>query len=286
MLRKPVDTAGAAGLQVKAHRPAVTLWGRLAAGFEGGLLARLWGIALILWLASLIATPISIWVYGPGVFPPVASLGVVVHALTTLAALACGWDLRRIITAALIVGSGAWAVEALGTATGFPFGLYEYTPALQPQLLAVPLLIPLAWLMMLIPAWAVAEALLIGLRERLGSWYRLSYAAVSAVAMTAWDLYLDPQMVSKGLWVWENPGGFFGIPWVNYLGWLLTAFLLTMVVRPEGLPRPRLLIIYALTWLFQAVGLGVFWGQPGPALAGFVAMGALTFAAFNRELRR
>ena len=42
-----------------------------------------------------------------------------------------------------------WTAEAIGSKTGFPFGAYHYTDRLQPQLLGVPLLIPLAWLMML-----------------------------------------------------------------------------------------------------------------------------------------
>src|SRR5689334_14519765 len=40
---------------------------------------------------------------------------------------------------------GGFAVEALGVATGFPFGTYVYSGQLGPKLLGVPLIIPLAW---------------------------------------------------------------------------------------------------------------------------------------------
>jgi hypothetical protein len=33
------------------------------------------------------------------------------------------------------------------------------------------------------------------------------------------------------------------------------------------------MIIYTLTWAFQAIGLGIFWAQPGPAVVGFLCMG-------------
>jgi lycopene beta-cyclase len=185
------------------------------------------------------------------------------------------WVLRASCTILVL----AWGVEWLGSNTGFPFGRYHYTPLLQPQFLGVPLLIPLAWLMMLPPAWGVAE-LILGKRGGM-----LGLAGLSGLAFTAWDLYLDPQMAARGLWVWEIPGSYFGIPWLNFLGWWLSASLITILIRPRSLPRHPLLVIYALTWAFQAIGMGVFWGQPGPALAGFAGMGVFAIAATASSAR-
>jgi hypothetical protein len=44
------------------------------------------------------------------------------------------------------------------------------------------------------------------------------------------------------------------------------------------------MLIYTLTWVFQAIGLGLFWGQPGPALLGFLSMGILVIWAWRKEL--
>jgi len=250
---------------------------------QGSLLTA-WLISLLVWIALLIATPISMWLTEADIFPLMATLGVLAQAATTLLALAGGWPTARTIAVLAVVSAGAWAVEALGSATGFPFGAYSYTAALQPQLAGVPLLIPLAWFMMLVPAWAVAEAILAGRREWLGSWYPLVHAVLAGAAFTAWDLYLDPQMVARGLWIWDQPGGYFGIPWVNFLGWWLAAVLLTLLIRPRHVPHPRLLVIYTLTWAFQAVGLGLFWGLPGPALTGFMVMGAFAIWSWRKGL--
>jgi len=247
-------------------------------------MTAMWVASLALWVAVLIATPISQWLFGVEAFPLMATLGVLAQAAATLLALVNGWPTSRILRALGVVFGGAWAVEALGSATAFPFGAYRYTDALQPQLADVPLLIPLAWFMMLIPAWAVAETILAGQQKRLGRWYAPLHAILAGAAFTAWDLYLDPQMVTRELWVWEQPGGYFGIPWMNFLGWWLAATLLTLLMRPTGLPRVRLMVIYALTWAFQAVGLGVFWGQPGPALAGFTSMGIFVMWAWRKEI--
>jgi putative membrane protein len=139
--------------------------------------------------------------------------------------------------------------------------------------------------MMLAPAWAVSDAILGRRRDRQSIGHTSLHAALAGLAFTAWDLYLDPQMVARGLWAWEVPGGYFGIPWVNFLGWWLSATLLTLISRPLQLPRRPLLVIYSLTWAFQAIGLGLFWGQPGPALAGLMGMGAFVVWAWYQEAK-
>jgi uncharacterized membrane protein len=245
------------------------------------------------WLLVLIVTPIGLWTHGDDAFPLLATLGVVAHAFATLTAVAGSWSVVRLVASGTLIAAGAWIVEALGVATGLPFGDYHYTAVLQPQLGGVPVIIPLAWFMMLLPAWAMADAVLNrgdskDHPRRLG---RLTHAGVTALAFTAWDLYLDPQMVARNLWVWEKPGIYFGIPLSNFGGWWLAATLLVLVVGLVSPPpvapavRLRLMIVYTLTWAFQAVGLGLFWGQPGPALVGFVGMGVFVVAGWLRELR-
>ncbi len=46
--------------------------------------------------------------------------------------------------------------------------------------------------------------------------------ALGSAALTAWDLFLDPQMVGEGYWTWARRGVYRGIPLTNYLGWFVT----------------------------------------------------------------
>lgn len=257
----------------------------LAAWRNSGWLERIWTLGLAQWLVVLIATPISMWFAGDEVFTALATLGVMAQALVVLLGLASGWTAGRVAWTAAATAVFTWAAEAVGSHTGLPFGEYRYTELLQPQIGGVPLLIPLAWFMMLPPAWAVTEMILRPQRSRLGSAYWLVFPALAGVVFTAWDLYLDPQMVGRGLWVWLQPGGYFGIPWLNYFGWWLTASVLTALLRPSQLPR-QLVWVYILTWIFQAIGLGVFWGQPGPAVVGFLGMGVFVAGAWLAWLKR
>ncbi len=226
-----------------------------------------WVGAVAGWLAVMIATPLAADRFGPAVFPSMAALGVLAHTTASLLGVSLVKSGRWILSHAAAIAGLTFLIELIGITTGLPFGAYHYTSALQPQLLGVPLLIPCAWFMMLVPAWGVTEQI-IGLRQR-----PLVFAAVAGLVFTAWDLYLDPLMVGQGLWVWEIPGGYFGIPWINFFGWWLSSSLVTLLLRPRGLPRHALLIIYSLAWGFNAVGLGIYWQQPGPALAGLAGMG-------------
>lgn len=243
--------------------------------------------ALILvaaWVASMIALPIARWSWGDTVIPAFSTLSVVLQCAAVLCLLWQGWGGRRTVMTFSVIAILTWAAEWLGSTTGFPFGSYHYTDLLQPQLSGVPLLIPLAWLMMLGPSWAVADAVI---ADRLqGIKRHLALALLAGAAMTAWDLYLDPQMVGWNFWAWDTSGAYFGIPLGNFAGWFAVAALVTLIVRPRAVPLRPLIFIYGLVWIFQAIGLAIFWGQIGPALCGFIAMGTGLMSAlwFGRRL--
>jgi uncharacterized membrane protein len=123
----------------------------------------------------------------------------------------------------------SYLMEEIGVRTGLIYGAYHYSDLLGAKLGHVPLLIPLAWFMMIYPSWAVAKALLSGTNTR--SLIGLTaLAAVAAVVMTAWDVVMDPGMSAAGNWVWEHGGAYFGVPRRNYFGWLLTTFLVYWIV--------------------------------------------------------
>lgn len=233
---------------------------------------------VVLWVLTLIALPIVGWTLGEAALRQGMAAGVLMQFAAVMAALQAKWGWRRTLRVFLMVAVLAYFAEWLGSTSGFPFGKYHYTSLLQPQLAGVPLLIPLAWMMMLPPAWAVAQAIL-GARTRLVTGQGIGLAAL---AFTAWDLFLDPQMSAWGFWVWESPGAYFGIPLVNFLGWLLVSAILTALAQPSDLPLLPLVLIYVLTWLLQSIGLGIFWSQPLPALVGFLGMGSFVVLVLRR----
>ena len=233
------------------------------------------------WLLLMVLIPVAQWSTGGRGFAALAAAGILSQLSAVLLILNGIYPIPRIALVGILVLVLTWAAEFAGLKIGIPFGRYHYTPLLQPQIGGVPLLVPLAWLMMLPPAWAIASRIVTPHRQ-------LVFAAASGLAFTAWDLFLDPQMVANGVWAWDQPGQYFGIPLSNFLGWWLVSTLITLFIKPLELndTAVRLLaVIYTLTWLLQTAGLAIFWNLPFPALCGFIGMGAFTLRFWWKELR-
>jgi putative membrane protein len=224
----------------------------------------------------MVLVPILLWTVGPAALPWVVAWNVIMLAAASTLVLVENWPARSVLWTLSAVLLGSWFIEFVGSTTGIPFGEYDYTNALQPQIGGVPLLIALAWLMMLPPVWAIAGLL--------APHSRVAFIVIAAAALTAWDFFLDPQMVAWGFWTWSRQGAYFGIPLVNFAGWFLSAALLTVLARPLPLPVFPLIWVYTLTWALQTIGLGLFWAMPGPAVVGFLAMGAFVLLAWRRVL--
>jgi uncharacterized membrane protein len=183
----------------------------------------------------------------------------------------------------LVTAGVGLLAEAVGTATGVPFGTYTYADSLGPKLLDVPVVIPLAWTMMGYPC------LLVG--RRLAS-TRLGAAVVGGWALASWDLFLDPQMVEAGHWSWQDvtrslPGSP-DVPLSNHLGWVVVAVL--MMALLQVLPRvdaddrvPAALFLW--TYASSVLAFAVFFGRPLVALVGGVGMG-LVAVPYALALRR
>lgn len=233
---------------------------------------------LAAWMLSMISVPIAIWTFGTVAIPSAIALTVALQSICVLAILKAQHTWSQVARVATTVVVGAWAIEWTGSQHGYLFGQYDYTNLLAVQVADVPVLIPVAWLMMLPPAWAVGQVLS-------GRTSGTRFVVLSALAFTAWDLFLDPQMVSWRVWIWREPSGYYGIPWHNFFGWFVAAALLTIAARPSAVPLRPLLLVYTLTWALQTVGLSLFWGMPGPALWGFLAMGTFVILSW-REIGR
>ncbi len=208
-----------------------------------------------------------------------SNLVVVGLATTTLASTTKRWGSRRAVVAAGVVGLGTTIVERVGTATGRPFGQYEYTAALRPQLAGVPAAVPLAWFAMAVPARETAHA-------ALGAHSSPATRIVGgAVALTAWDLFLDPQMVGEGYWRWARRGLYRCIPVSNFVGWFVTSLGVMTVLEallPAGEPDGHLVAEYAGMAAMETLGFVAFFGDRLVAAVGGAAMLPLAAVAVGR----
>ncbi len=184
--------------------------------------------------------------------------------------------------------------ESVGVLTGWPYGPYHYTDRLGAKLFGlVPPLIPIAWFMMAYPSQVLVERLTGGGGQE-GIGQAIWRAGLSAMAITGWDLMMDPLMVASGHWVWEVKGGYFGIPAQNYAGWLITTFTFFLLyrlltrhqpARPWGPSSARFQALpigaYVITWLANVL-IALEAGRTGVAVAGFFGMGSFALLGLGR----
>jgi len=126
--------------------------------------------------------------------------------------------LDRKATAALgALAAYSYGIELVGVRTGWPYGEFSYGVDLGPMLLGeVPLGLPVFFFPLVLNAYLLV-LLLLG--DRAASAAPRLLATLATVILV--DLVLDPGAVGIGFWVYET-GAFYGVPWSNYLGWLLS----------------------------------------------------------------
>src|ERR1700730_10886134 len=116
-------------------------------------------------------------------------------------------------------------LENTSILTGFPFGHYHYTDGLGPKLFLVPLLIGPAYFATGYLAWVLGTVLVGDVRRKSSAFTTFVVPFIAAFAMVAWDLGFDPTSSTiHHAWIWEQGGGYFGVPLTNYLGWVFTVY--------------------------------------------------------------
>ena len=231
-------------------------------------------------LAAMIASPL----YEQSGDERVVLTHFVIGGMLALSALVAQtvWGAKRALGAALGAVGFTWLLELVGSNTGVPFGTYDYSTLLQPQIVGVPLVVPFAWFAMAIPAREVVRAL--GAQR---GWQRVF---CGAAALTAWDVFLDPQMVAEGYWLWATDGWYRGIPLTNYGGWMIGGAVV-MTILEFALPHREQplhvtpVVHYALVGVMETVAFAFFFDDLVVAFAGAVAMLPISIAAVMRVRR-
>ena len=259
--------------------------------------------------ATFLAPPAPAWLQTPAnqrvaafMFTFGGQTTVVLGALAGMlhAASRLGW--RTAVGIFAVAFSLSLASELTGTTTGYPIGPYSYTTQLGHLIGGrVPFNIPTSWFFMLYASLAICGRVLAARDDARTRW---RWAAVAALVLTAWDVSMDPAMVATTHWLWHLPplegasplrrvfltGFFYGMPLSNWLGWLLTGFLVARAmlaivppsrwaasVSPSRLP----LALYAANGvlpLLVCAGRGMWWA----VVLGAVAMGLPLLLAVRR----
>ena len=179
------------------------------------------------------------------------------------------YGLRGIIIFLVICLAVSNVLENTSILTGFPFGHYHYTGALGPKLFLVPLLIGPSYFGTGYLAWVLSTVLIGNVRPKASAFVTFAVPFIGSFMMVAWDLVMDPTSSTiRQAWIWEQGGGYFGVPLTNYLGWFFTVYVFFQLFalylrRPkasrdveEPLPRShyaQAIVMYAVIGLIPVV---------------------------------
>jgi len=105
--------------------------------------------------------------------------------------------------------------ETIGVKTGLLFGEYSYGTALGPQILGVPVMIGINWMLLSYLCVTLSFELLSGKKNH------ILIALFGAILMVLLDIFLEPFAIKYGLWSWAE-----GVPPLfNYITWFIISFL-------------------------------------------------------------
>jgi uncharacterized membrane protein len=195
-----------------ANVRAAILW-VLAAGYAAALVANIaFGLSIPIAVVLLISVAFAL-----------------IHGATRYGSR----GIAAFIVICLVVSN---ILENTSILTGFPFGHYHYTDVLGPKLFLVPVLIGPAYFATGYLAWVVGNVLVGELRHQSSALTTFAVPFIAAFLMVMWDMTLDPRASTiQQQWIWEQGGGYFGVPLSNFIGWFFTVYvflqLFALVVR-------------------------------------------------------
>ena len=170
------------------------------------------------------------------------------------------YDGGKVLAAFASAAIIATAFEQCSISTGVPFGYYVHTPALGVKIFSVPIIIGPIFFSLCYLGWNVAQAA-IGPVARRTIEFRIAVPIVSACLVTACNMCSDPIGATIGRsWLYREQGAYFGVPLSNYMGWLITTWVIVQVFelilnhpKHEAESSPRFWYEPCLVWALMGL---------------------------------
>ena len=166
------------------------------------------------------------------------------------------YGIRNMLVFFVIAFIVSWSYENLSIVTRFPFGSYFYTDRLGPKLLYAPIVIMPSYFGTTYLSWLMAQVISDGYGKKKNGSAVFTVPIIATFIMVMWDIVMDPFMstISKG-WIWKEGGGFFGVPFGNFLGWYLCVYTFCQIFS-------LYLFKYGKNASTQIVSKKLYWIQP------------------------
>lgn len=129
--------------------------------------------------------------------------------------------------------------EYIGINYGGPMGIrYSYNPNFKPQILGLPALVWIFWVIFILISYHLTNSMIITIFKKdynifiKDKFNFLIACFFDGFTTTTFDFFIDPVAVKFNLWRWENfDFTYFGVPVGNFIGWFIIASTTTFLLR-------------------------------------------------------
>lgn len=225
--------------------------------------------------------------------PLIPLIATLLFATPALMALHRHHGTQPLLITFAFLAAFALIVEELAVATGIPYSHFVYSDLLGTSVINVPLATPISFFALAIGAYAyavIAYNTYYNNTKELTTQQRAFIATIGALILVLADLILDPAATTLGLWIWEVPGLYYGVPAINFLGWAATGFVATyaltyLLSKPHPALTRSLQLIVAY-WVGVNAGLGLMIPAALGAILSVAAFHAYRKASTPRSRRK
>ena len=148
------------------------------------------------------------------------------------------WGLINITIFLFITLIVSLALETIGSKTGYIFGgKYHYNQENTPGyiIFGIPVLIPIAWFGIIYMSINFCY-FLTDTQFPFRNDIDYSFTILIAIFVVLLDFVLDPLAVDEKRWSWESSGIYYGVPLLNFFGWLLVPTLVVLIFHQYSQP--------------------------------------------------
>lgn len=224
----------------------------------------------IFWITGIILAIVAFFVTNVPIKPEMSFIsGIFIIALSIPCYLAMiKWlGIKKGIIFLIIMSIYALSIETFAIITGYPYSQFVYTNLIGFKLFGyTPYTVPFAYVPLFIGSIYLATL-------KANDYWKI--ILITAFLVLTADLVLDPAAVALNFWVYTSQGIFYGVPLMNFLGWILTGALAAFIsilflkadlkdlYKPEGLLSSLFLIlcfwapacIYLRLWIPGIIGI-------------------------------
>jgi putative membrane protein len=199
--------------------------------------------SILLMITGFILVITAFFVTNISIIPEMAfisGLFIIILSLPSYFAVVKWLGLKKSVIFLFILSFYAISIETFAIITGFPYSEFIYTNLIGFKVFGyTPFTVPFAYVPLFIGSIYLATL-------KAESYFKI--ALITAFLVFMIDLVLDPAAVALNFWIYKTQGIFYGVPLMNFFGWILTGFIAALISivllkdRLLDLDKPKALI--------------------------------------------